>query len=130
MIAALLVVVFVFTASWARSGYFVEFDEDDQAIIWKGQTDGFLWFDPTRETPAGPERDELTEESVEAVEERPRFDSRSDADEFIRSLELDSTADDDSSDSGSAPTPTTAPTTTVAEDDDTRTTTETTAPES
>jgi len=130
LIAALLVVVFVFTASWARSGYFVEFDEDDEAIIWKGQTDGFLWFDPTRETPAGPERDELTEESAEAVEERPRFDSRSDADEFIRSLELDSTVDDDSSDSGSAPPPTTSPTTTVAEDEDTRTTTETTAPES
>ncbi len=129
VIAALLVVLFVFTASWARSGYFVEFDEDDEAIIWKGQTDGFLWFDPTRETPAGPERDELTEESVDAVEERPRFDSRSDADEFIRSLELESTEDDVPDDEAATSTTTTSPSTTVAEDDDT-TTTETTAPES
>ena len=92
VIAAIVVIGFVFTASWARSGYFVEFDEGDQAIIYKGQTDGFLWFDPTRETPEGPERDELTDESVDRVEERPRFNSRSAADDFIRSLQLEGIA--------------------------------------
>jgi len=87
-IAALLVTAFVVTASWARSGYFVAFDETDEAIVWKGQTDGFLWFDPTRETPEGPAREDLTDESVARVERRPRFNSRSAADKFVRSLEL------------------------------------------
>ena len=95
-IAALLVTGFVVTASWARDGYFVAFDEADETIIWKGQTDGFLWFDPTRETPEGPAREDLTEESVTRVERRPRFDSRSAADEFVRSLELEEPPDSDS----------------------------------
>ena len=92
-IAALLVTAFVVTASWARSGYFVAFDETDEAIVWKGQTNGFLWFDPTRETPGGPAREDLTDESVARVERRPLFNSRSAADKFVRSLELKESPD-------------------------------------
>ena len=51
--------------------------------IFKGRTDGVLWFDPTEEN-TGPPREILDDESVVLVEMQPRFDSRIEAALFIR----------------------------------------------
>ena len=55
MVATILVVGFVVFSAWARNGYFVAFDDQDQAIIYKGRPGGVLWIDPTAESKAGPE---------------------------------------------------------------------------
>ncbi len=86
-IAALLVVAFVVFAAWARSGYFVDFDDTDQAIIYRGRSGGVLWFEPTTESEGGPTREQLSDDAIEEVEAQPEFDSRADAERFISGLE-------------------------------------------
>jgi serine/threonine protein phosphatase PrpC len=82
-VAAVFVASFAAFAAWARRGYYLEFNDDDVVTIYKGRTDGVLWFDPTEEN-TGPSRDILDDESVKLVEARPRFDTRTEAAEFIR----------------------------------------------
>lgn len=90
VLAAALVVGFAFFASWARGGYYIQFNDDDVATIYKGQTDGVLWFDPTVDSP-GPARDILDDDTIEAIEARPRFDTRGAAVEFITTIPPTST---------------------------------------
>jgi protein phosphatase len=106
IVLALLIAGFVAMAAWARRGYFVDFDEDDQVVVYQGRPGGLLWFDPTAETTGGLERDELTDESAELVDEQPTFSSLADATEFVRELDIDETATTDA--------PTTEPPTTDA----------------
>jgi serine/threonine protein phosphatase PrpC len=86
---AVLAVIAIFVASfsafaaWARRGYYLDFNDDDIVALYKGRTDGVLWFEPTEEN-TGPSRDILDDESVELVEAQPRFDTRIEAAEFIR----------------------------------------------
>ena len=80
---AVLVLAFVIASAYARRGYFVAFDQDDIVVVYRGQTGGFLWFDPTVEAVADLQRDALDEQSIERVESEPRFDSRAAADRFI-----------------------------------------------
>jgi len=86
-IAALLVVGFVVFAAWARGGYYVDFDDGGEAIIYRGQPGGVLWFEPTTETEGGPSRDQLSDQAIDEVEAQPEFDSRADAERFISGLE-------------------------------------------
>ena len=83
VVGAILVVGFAAFAAWARRGYYVDFNNDEVVTIFKGQTDGVLWFDPTEEN-TGPPREILDDESVVLVETQPRFDSRNEAAVFIR----------------------------------------------
>jgi protein phosphatase len=100
VVGAILVVGFAAFAAWARRGYYVDFNNDEVVTIFKGQTDGVLWFDPTEEN-TGPPREVLDEESVVLVETQPRFDSRNEAAVFIRE------------DLSTIPTTTTSPSTTA-----------------
>ena len=83
-ITAALVVVFVLLSVWARGGYFVAFDDDDQAIIYQGRPGGLLWFEPTAENEVGPPREVLDPDVAAQIDEEPRFDSADEAAEFIR----------------------------------------------
>jgi serine/threonine protein phosphatase PrpC len=82
-VLAVLVLALVIASAWARRGYFVAFDDADVVVVYRGQPDGFLWFDPTVDASSQYTRDELDEASIERVESEPRFDSRSSADRFI-----------------------------------------------
>jgi protein phosphatase len=84
LVAALVILGFAVFAAWARSGYFIAFDDDGEAIIYRGRSGGVLWFDPTAETEGGPTADQLTDEAVSEIEGEPRFDSRDDAADFLR----------------------------------------------
>ena len=88
VLLALLVSGFVATAAWARRGFFVEFNNSGQVVLYQGRPGGFLWIDPTIEATGAATRDELTDASVELVEDRPTFSSLSDATLFIRRLEM------------------------------------------
>jgi serine/threonine protein phosphatase PrpC len=82
-VAAVFVASFAAFSAWARRGYYLDFNDDDVVALYKGRTDGVLWFEPTEEN-TGPSRDILDDESVELVEAQPRFDTRIAAAEFIR----------------------------------------------
>ena len=81
-VAAVLVIGFVVFSAWARSGWFVAFNDQDQAVIYQGRSGGVLWIEPTADA-VGPERDEFDPEVANAIEAEPRFDSFEDAVEFI-----------------------------------------------
>ena len=82
-VASVLILGFAILAAWARSGYFVAFDDNGQVVIYQGRQDSVLWFDPTREATGVYERDELDEDSVELVELRPEFESQASAERFV-----------------------------------------------
>jgi PPM family protein phosphatase len=109
-IAAAIVIAFVVFSVWASSGYFIAFNGDDQAIVYKGREGGVLWIDPTAQNEVGPTRDQLEPESVESIDDGMRFDSQEDAVDYLRD---------------SATTTTTTTTTTTST---TTTTTSTTVP--
>jgi protein phosphatase len=90
VLAAAIVVGFAVFASWARRGYYIEFNNDDIATIYKGQTDGVLWFDPTVDS-GGPARGILDNDTIKAIEARPRFSTRGDAVAFITTIPPTST---------------------------------------
>lgn len=93
-VAAVLILGFAIFAAWARSGYFVAFDDDGQVVIYQGREDSVLWFDPTREA-FGPFRDELDDDKIALVEERPNFESQASAERFVSSRLTPTTTEPD-----------------------------------
>lgn len=84
-VAALLVVAFVVFSAWARNGWFVAFNDQDQAVIYQGRPGGVLWIDPTAANSAGPGRVEFDPDVGDEIETEPRFDSFEAALDFINS---------------------------------------------
>jgi serine/threonine protein phosphatase PrpC len=87
VVLALLISGFVAFSAWARSGYFVDFDDNDRVTVYKGQPGGVLWFDPTMENTVDLSRDELTDDSVELVDRQPEFSDLGEAVAFVRGLD-------------------------------------------
>jgi serine/threonine protein phosphatase PrpC len=92
--AAVLVFGAAIFAAWARSGYFVDFDDNDRVVVYKGQSSSILWFNPTVSADTGRTRSALDERSIELVEDRFRFDSLSAAERFVTER-LEMAEDDD-----------------------------------
>ena len=108
-VAAAIVATFVVFSAWARSGYFVAFDDADQAIIYQGRSGGVLWIEPTAVNEGGPERSDLEPDVAAEIDDEPTFDSADAAAEFIRDGVTTTT-----STTTTTTTTTVAPTTTVA----------------
>ena len=97
VILAALVAGAVALGAWARRGYFVDFDDRGVVTVYQGRSGGLLWIDPTVEA-RGPNRDDLADDSIDAVDARPDFSSRRDAEAFVATLdpaptEADATGD-------------------------------------
>jgi protein phosphatase len=82
-VAAVVVLGAAILAAWARSGYFVAFDEDGRVAIYQGREDGFLWFDPTIEAYGQYDRDQLSEDSIALVNDHVHFESQDSAARFV-----------------------------------------------
>ncbi len=65
-----------------RSGYFVGFS-GDTVVVFKGQRDSLLWFNPTVEAPSTKTRQDLEPEMVKVIESRPTFSTADEAAKFI-----------------------------------------------
>ncbi len=95
VLLAILVTAFVTTAAWARRGFYVEFNDNEQVVLYQGRPGGFLWIDPTVEATGAATRGELTDASVALVTATPTFSSLNDATLFIRGLEMVEATDAD-----------------------------------
>ena len=80
-VAAVLVLAFAILAAWARSGYFVAFNDDGDVGIYQGKS--VLWFDPTLEATGQFGRDELDDVSIDLVIDEPNFESQGSAELFV-----------------------------------------------
>ncbi len=112
-VAAVLVLGFAILAAWARSGYYVGFDDEDRVAIFQGRREGVLWFEPTLEAPSVFTRDQLDAQSVELVEQEVGFGSQADAAAFIGSSLQTTTTTTTSTTTTTTPA-TTTPATTAA----------------
>lgn len=66
----------------ARSGYFVGFD-GDTVVVFQGQQDKLLWFDPTVKAPSTKKRQDLDQTMIEVINSKPTFSSSEQAASFI-----------------------------------------------
>jgi serine/threonine protein phosphatase PrpC len=75
-VAAVLIFAGVLATAWARSGYFIAFNEADEVVVFQGQKGTVLWvFNPTEEARARYTRDELDAQSIEFVESEPEYET-------------------------------------------------------
>jgi serine/threonine protein phosphatase PrpC len=82
-VAAVIILGFSLLAAWARSGYFVAFNDADEVVVFQGQRGTVLWFNPTEESRGQFTRDELSPSSVALVEGEPGFSSLASAELFV-----------------------------------------------
>jgi serine/threonine protein phosphatase PrpC len=108
-VAAVIILGFSLLAAWARSGYFVAFNDADEVVVFQGQRNTVLWFNPTEESRGQFTRDELSPSSVALVEGEPGFSSLASAELFV--AQRLTTVDD--SDETTVPPVTTATTTSL-----------------
>ena len=66
----------------ARSGYFVGFD-GDTVVVYQGQQDKLLWFDPTVKAPSTKKRQDLDQTMIDVINSKPTFSSSEQAASFI-----------------------------------------------
>ena len=79
----MLILGFAILAAWARSGYYVAYDDNGTVAIYQGRQGGFWWFEPTREAKSNLTREQLDAESNALVAQELNFESRADAERFI-----------------------------------------------
>jgi len=98
VLSVALVAAGVSGGAWARRGYYVDFDGSGNTanvVVYEGRHGGVLWIEPTEAASAGVIRAELTDESIEAILEHPRFGSLEEAVEFVRSIAPNAASSDD-----------------------------------
>ncbi len=76
-VAAVLVLGFAILAAWARSGYFVAFDDDGTVVIYKGRHDSCCGSSRRVEAKSTFSREQLDDESIALVEEASALRDRS-----------------------------------------------------
>ena len=73
-VAAVLIFGVTLAAAWARTGYFVAFNDSDQVVVFKGRQDTTFWiFNPTEEYRGRYTRDQLDADTIAFVESEPEF---------------------------------------------------------
>ena len=108
MLALIATVTLTLIAVHARSGYFVGFD-GDTVVVYQGQRDSLLWFDPTVNEVSTKKRQDLAQEMIDLINTKPTFDSPEAAAEFVAEVVTPTTAPPESTTTSSV-APTTSPT--------------------
>ena len=68
---------------YARSGYFIGFDEDSRVAVYRGRVGGVLWFGPTIDTQTSLSRDDLPEDVRRDVAVNRTFTSSTMASKYL-----------------------------------------------
>jgi PPM family protein phosphatase len=73
---------------YARSGYFIDFNDDDNVVIYRGRVDGILWFQPTVDTQTELSSQELPEDVRREVEMQREFSSSGQAAKYLMLVQI------------------------------------------
>ena len=68
---------------YARSGYFIGFDEDSRVAVYRGRVGGVLWFGPTIDTQTTLSRGDLPEDVKRDIEVNRTFTSATMASKYL-----------------------------------------------
>ena len=84
--SALVIIVLgvaVIMGVYGRSGYYLDFTEDDTVAVYRGRVGGVLWFDPTIDTETELKGDDLPPDILRDVMTNREFASSSQARKFL-----------------------------------------------
>ncbi len=73
---------------YARSGYFIGFDENENVAVYRGRPGGVLWFNPTIDTQTRLAGDELPEDILRDVALNRTFSSSAQAQKYLNFVEI------------------------------------------
>lgn len=73
---------------YARSGYFIGFDSNENVAVYRGRPGGFLWFQPTIDTQTELAGDELPEDILRDVALNRTFTSSSQAQKYLSLIQI------------------------------------------
>lgn len=73
---------------YARSGYFIGFDSNENVAVYRGRPGGFMWFQPTIDTQTELAGDELPEDILRDVALNRTFTSSSQAQKYLSLIQI------------------------------------------
>jgi hypothetical protein len=73
---------------YARSGYFVGFDEDSRVAVYRGRVGGVLWFSPTIDTQTTLSGADLPEDVLRDVALNRTFTSSTNASKYLALIRI------------------------------------------
>lgn len=88
LIVAVVLCAVTVVGVYARSGYYLGFDQDGLVTVYRGRVGGVLWFNPTVDTQTELTRDDLPEGILLEVETNRSFTSSSQARKFLEFLKI------------------------------------------
>ena len=88
ILVALVLGAFAIVGTYARSGYFLGFNESNHVVVYRGHVGGLLWFDPTIDTETELTGDELPDDVLRDVALNRTFTSSSQARQFLKLVEV------------------------------------------
>ena len=74
---------------YARSGYYLDFNDDDKVVVYRGRVGGLLWFDPTVDTQTTLSGNELPWSVQLAVATHRTFASSAEARRYLDHVKFD-----------------------------------------
>lgn len=104
-IVAVFLSAFTLVGVYARSGYFIGFDDNDRVTVYRGRVGGVLWFEPTVDTQTQLSGEQLPEDILRDVALNKTFSSSSMALKYLALVEsaiIDATTSSTSSTSTSS----------------------------
>jgi protein phosphatase len=86
--AAIILGVITTIGVYARSGYFIDFNEDKNVVIYRGRVGGMLWFQPTVDTQTELNIKDLPEDVRREVEMNREFTSSGQAAKYLMLVQV------------------------------------------
>ena len=86
-VVAVILATLAVVGVWARSGYFIGFDDNDRVAVYRGRVGGVLWFEPTIDTQTELTGPELPEDILRDVALNRTFTSSSMALKYLALIE-------------------------------------------
>ena len=86
--AAIILGVITTIGVYARSGYFIDFNEDNNVVIYRGRVGGMLWFQPTVDTQTELNSKDLPEDVRREVKMQREFTSSGQAAKYLMLVQV------------------------------------------
>ncbi len=88
VLAALVISTITIIGVYARSGYFIGFDSDENVAVYRGRPGGVLWFNPTIDTQTRIRGEDLPEDILRDVALNRTFSSSAQAQKYLSFVKI------------------------------------------
>ena len=88
VLTALIISAFTIIGVYARSGYFIGFDSDENVAVYRGRPGGVLWFNPTVDTQTRIPGEDLPEDILRDVALNRTFSSSAQAQKYLSFVKI------------------------------------------